>query len=154
MKLNIKSEYLRMAFLSAAGRDLAGPAMAEYVANFLSNLEINNLTPEKEDQIWTITDAVAEEVIRASKMFDPMSSPHEALGVIEEEWEEYKGEVWQYNPRKNRDTRPRQREELIQLAAMAVRAVLDTIDFGKHYEAQPCSPSNNSQNTSTNFSGD
>ena len=99
-------------------------------------------TPEKEDKIWGIASQVAEEVIRASKMFDPMNSPHEALGVIEEEWEEYKAEVWKYNPHKNRDTRPRQREELVQLAAMAVRAVLDTIDFGKHYEAQPCNPAN------------
>jgi hypothetical protein len=92
----------------------------------------------KEYQIWKITQEVADEVVRANAMFDPMNSPHEALGVIEEEWEEYKTEVWKYNPRKNRDTRPRQREELIQLAAMAVRAVLDTVDFGKHYEAQPC----------------
>lgn len=96
------------------------------------------LTPEKELHIAKIVAEVAAEVVRATKMFEPMNSPHEALGVIEEEWEEYKGEVWKYNPRKNRDTRPRQREELIQLAAMAVRAVLDTIEFGKHYEAQPC----------------
>lgn len=93
-----------------------------------------------------IAHEVAEEVIRATSMFNPMNSPHEALGVIEEEWEEYKGEVWRYNPRKNRDTRPRQREELIQLAAMSVRAILDTIDFGKHYEAQPCSQPTPSSN--------
>jgi hypothetical protein len=92
------------------------------------------LTAEKEDKIWGIATEVANEVIRASKMFDPMHSPHEALGVIEEEWEEFKDEVWVFNPRKGRDTRPRQREELIQLAAMAVRAVLDTIDFGKTYD--------------------
>lgn len=97
-----------------------------------------DLKTQKEIRIARIVAEVAAEVVRANKMFDPMNSPHEALGVIEEEWEEYKGEVWKYNPRKNRDTRPRQREELIQLAAMAVRAVLDTIDFGKHYEAQPC----------------
>jgi len=100
------------------------------------------LKAEKEDRIWKIAREVAEEVIRANAMFDPMNSPHEAHSVIEEEFEEYWDEVKTYNPRKNRDTRPRQREELIQLAAMAVRAVLDTIDFGKHYEEAPCNPLN------------
>jgi len=106
------------------------------------------LTPEKEDKIWGIAKEAAEEVIRASKMFDPLNSPHEAHSVIEEEFEEYWDEVKAYNPRKNRDTRPRQREELIQLAAMAMRAVLDTIDFGKHYEAAPCNPSSSLPSTS------
>jgi hypothetical protein len=99
-----------------------------------------NLTAEKEDKIWGIAHEVAEEVVRASKLFDSMHSPHEALGVIEEEWEEFKKEVWAFNPNKNRDTRPRQREELIQLAAMAVRAVLDTIDFGKVYDVPTINP--------------
>ena len=112
------------------------------------------LTPEKARQISTIGAEVMAEVLRATEMFDSMNSPHEALGVIEEEWEEYKAEVWKYNPRKGRDTRPRQREELTQLAAMAIRAVLDTIDFGKHYEDQPCNPSNNLPSTSTSSSGD
>ena len=93
---------------------------------------------EKKDQIQKIVAAVAAEVIRATEMFESMNSPHEALGVIREEYVEYEQEVWRYNPRKNRDTRPAQRTELIQLAAMACRAVLDTIDFGKHYEEQPC----------------
>jgi hypothetical protein len=97
------------------------------------------LTPEKQVRIHSIASEVVEEVIRATRMFDPLNSPHEASSVIREEFDEYWDEVKDYNPRKNRDTRPRQREELIQLAAMAVRAVLDTIDFGKHYESQPCS---------------
>jgi hypothetical protein len=132
MKLEIEPEFIRMAFQSAAGRDLRGPEMEAHVLKFLTELELVNLTPEKEEGIWKIAKEVAEEVIRAVGMFNPMNSPHEALGVIEEEWEEYKQEVWNYNPRKNRDTRPHQREELVQLAAMSVRAILDTIDFGKH----------------------
>lgn len=96
------------------------------------------LTPEKEINITRIVAEVAAEVVRASKMFDPMNSPHEAHSVIEEEFDEYWDEVKAYNPRKGRDTRPRQREELVQLAAMAVRAITDTIDFGRHYESQPC----------------
>jgi hypothetical protein len=96
------------------------------------------LTPEKDEAIKKVVCEVATEVVRASMMFEPMNSPHEAHSVIEEEFDEYWDEVKAYNPRKNRDTRPRQREELIQLAAMAVRAIVDTVDFGKHYEAQPC----------------
>lgn len=92
------------------------------------------LTADKEDQIWKIAHEVAIEVVRASTLFDAMNSPHEAESVIREEFEEYWDEVKAFNPRKGKDTRPRQREELIQLAAMAVRAVLDTIDFGKVYE--------------------
>jgi len=76
----------------------------------------------------TVFDEVQKEVKRAREMFYPMNSPHEALAVIMEEFDEYKQEVYQHNLFKNRDTRLRQREELIQLAAMALRAVLDTID--------------------------
>ena len=72
---------------------------------------------------------VKEEVFRAGTLFPPMNSPHEAAFVIEEEWEEYRQEVFKHNTSKpDRDTRPRQREELIQLAAMCTRAILDTID--------------------------
>lgn len=89
------------------------------------------LTPEKEEGVWKIAHEVADEVLRATAMFKPMNSPHEAAAVIREEHDEYWDEVKAYNLRKGRDTRPRQREELVQLAAMAVRAVLDTIDFAE-----------------------
>jgi hypothetical protein len=98
------------------------------------------LTAEKEDKIWGIAQEVAEEVIRAATLHAPMNSPHEAESVIREEFEEYWDEVKAFNIPKNRDTRPRQREELIQLAAMAVRAVLDTIDFGKVYDVPTINP--------------
>ena len=69
------------------------------------------------------------EALRAANRFPPMNSPHEAAFVIEEEWEEYRQEVFKHNLTKpGRDTRVRQREELIQLAAMAIRAIYDTID--------------------------
>jgi hypothetical protein len=96
------------------------------------------LTPEKEQRIQEIAAEVVAEVTRATRMFEPLNSPHEAEGVIREEFEEFWDEVKAYNPRKNRDTRPAMRTELIQLAAMSVRAVLDVVDFGKHYEAQLC----------------
>ena len=75
---------------------------------------------------------IMEEVQRSGSLFAPMNSPHEAAFVIEEEWEEYRQEVFKHNTSKpDRDTRPRQREELIQLAAMCIRAILDTIDKEK-----------------------
>lgn len=80
------------------------------------------------------TKAIAEEtekeVARAVSLFGPMRGPHEALGVIEEEWEEFKKEVFAFNLNKGRDTRPAMRTELIQLAAMAMRAVHDVCDGG------------------------
>jgi hypothetical protein len=76
---------------------------------------------------------VAKEVTRARNLFPAsMHSPHEAAFVIEEEWEEYRQEVFKHNMTKpGRDTRQRQREELIQLAAMCMRAIIDTIDAVK-----------------------
>jgi hypothetical protein len=75
---------------------------------------------------------IGAEVHRAGTLFAPMNSPHEAAFVIEEEWEEYRQEVFKHNTSKpDRDTRPRQREELIQLAAMCMRAIMDTIDTPK-----------------------
>jgi hypothetical protein len=72
---------------------------------------------------------IAHETQRAGEMFPPMNSPHEAEAVIREEFDEYWDEVKAHNMTKpNRDTRPRQRAELIQLAAMCMRAIIDTID--------------------------
>src|SRR6266436_6423626 len=82
------------------------------------------VTPE----VFAIAIEIGREVSRAVTMFKAMNSPHEAEAVIREEFEEYWEEVKRHNTFKNRDTRPRQREELIQLAAMAVRAIYDTID--------------------------
>ena len=73
---------------------------------------------------------VAAEASRAGTLFPPMNSPHEAAAVIREEFDEYWDDVKKHNTSKpDRDTRPRQREELIQLAAMCIRAITDTIDI-------------------------
>jgi len=75
---------------------------------------------------------IGAEVHRAGALFPPLNSPHEANSVIKEEYDEYWDEVKKHNRMKpDRDTRPRQREELIQLAAMCTRAILDTIDTPK-----------------------
>lgn len=76
-------------------------------------------------KVTDICKEVEQEVTRAVEMFGPQKSPHESLGIIYEEFEEFKEEVFQFNLRKGRDTRPNMRTELIQLAAMAVRAIHD-----------------------------
>jgi len=69
-------------------------------------------------------------VQRATELF-PMNDcaqhhlPHYYLGVIEEEFEEFKKEVFAFNLGKQRDTRPAMKGELLQLAAMALRAYLE-----------------------------
>jgi hypothetical protein len=90
---------------------------------------------DKERAVINIMREIVTETVRAMEFHAEMNGPHEAYGVILEELDEYWDEVKKFNPRKGRDTRPRQREELIQLAAMAIRAIVDTIDFGKKYDA-------------------
>src|SRR6185369_18073002 len=59
---------------------------------------------------------VATEVERARRLFPNINSLHEGLGVIMEEFEEFKQEVFDLNILKGRDTRARARTELLQLA--------------------------------------
>lgn len=74
--------------------------------------------------------ACGTEMKRAQTLF-PASDcpvrfrPHYYLGVIEEEFEEVKKEVFAFNLGKQRDTRPAMKEELVQLAAMALRTYLE-----------------------------
>ena len=68
---------------------------------------------------------VVNEVDRAESMFPVIASPHEGLAIVQEEFDEFKAEVYRLNLVKGRDTRPQIREELIQLAAMALRMIKD-----------------------------
>lgn len=65
---------------------------------------------------------VAAEYYRAVKQHAPLNSAHEAYAVILEELDEYKAEVWK--KREQRDKHA-MRAELVQLAAMCMRAVED-----------------------------
>ena len=102
---------------------------------------MTTLTQQKDD-LMDISYEVNREVQRAMGLraggggHAAMNGPHEAYAVLLEEMDEYWDEVKKYNPNKpGRDTRPRQREELIQIAAMAIRAIYDTIDNGKVYDS-------------------
>ena len=83
---------------------------------------------DKTEVVRELALEVATEVARARSMFPAIYSPHEGLAIIREEYLEFEDEVWQHNLFKKRDHRPQMRTELIQLAAMALRTILDTID--------------------------
>lgn len=72
---------------------------------------------------------VRAEVISAVRSNTPMHSLHEAKGVIDEEVFEFHLEAYK-NPRKHPDRMALARKELIQVAAMAIRAINDVCDSG------------------------
>ncbi len=85
--------------------------------------------------------AVHDEAVRAAEMYPPMHSHHEAHSVIEEEFDEY-WDIVKLNPRKPmihptkgtpltvEEYRRELRTELIQTAAMCIRAVADLCETG------------------------
>jgi hypothetical protein len=82
-----------------------------------------------DSRVAKITSEISAEVARTMELFPvPMHSVHEALGVIREEYIEYEDDVFAFNLRKGKDTRPHMRKELIHLAAMCVKAIMYTID--------------------------
>jgi hypothetical protein len=79
---------------------------------------------EREPMSCTIND-VWTEVERAEERFRPYASAHEALGVITEEFEEFRAEV--FRSEADRDYAA-MRKELVQLACTAIRAIRDICD--------------------------
>lgn len=61
---------------------------------------------------------VAAELEEATQKFPPIRSPHEGVAIIEEEFEEFKREVFWGTPEKAR-------EEVVQLIAMGLRYMRD-----------------------------
>ena len=68
----------------------------------------------------TIQDEAMAELHRAEGKFAPFNSAHEGLAVLREEYLELEKEVFWGTPQ-------RQREEAIQVAAMALRFVNDIV---------------------------
>lgn len=65
---------------------------------------------------------IVAELQRAQSLHAPMANAHEALAVIEEEVFEFKLEV--YKKQSTRDKK-KMRAELVQSAAMCMRAIID-----------------------------
>lgn len=74
----------------------------------------------------TLAEEVLDELDRAQKMHGPMASGHEAQSVIGEEFHEFTLAVWFGVDQKGRPADPR--AEAIQLAAMALRYIIDVAD--------------------------
>lgn len=70
----------------------------------------------------------AEEATKAADLWPPMNSAHEGYGVILEELDE----LWAHvkTKQKNRDL-DAMRKEAIQVAAMALRFVVEIVDEGR-----------------------
>lgn len=83
------------------------------------------VSPLDKQRLLPICDAVYSEALRSMSMFTPLTIPHEALGLILEEFEEFKDEVKAHSPHKGKDTRAAMKLELTQLAALCVRAIAD-----------------------------
>ncbi len=76
---------------------------------------------------------ILQEVAQSRDFHGGHTSIHESMGIILEEWDEYRAEVALHNPRKGptRDRRVQIRKELIDIAASCLKAVVDVIDNGK-----------------------
>lgn len=71
-----------------------------------------------------IVGEVVRELTRAQRRFGPFASPHEALAVVHEEYDELAKEV-RDNKRLPDEYREKMRVEACQLAAMAMRLMHD-----------------------------
>ncbi len=78
-----------------------------------------------EGQVAVVVDEVVAELERATALHGPMSSAHEGYAVLQEEvdelWEEVKANI------RDDDT---MRAEAVQVAAMAIRFILDCTGEG------------------------
>jgi hypothetical protein len=80
------------------------------------------------DDRMYVTIEAEEELSRAVLKFNRFNSAHEGFAVLLEEVDELKAEVWKN--KKDRDV-GRMRAEAIQVAAMAMRFVIDVCDNPK-----------------------
>lgn len=82
------------------------------------------LTPAKKAAFMMAIFEVTQEAERAMSMHAPMNSAHEAYAVILEELEEFWIEVMKKRELRTVDA---MRTELKQIAAMAIRAIVDVV---------------------------
>ena len=72
--------------------------------------------------VWGILSEIKSEVDKAVAKHAPMNSPHEGSSAIREEFEE----LWEH-VKSDTGRTPEARKEAVQVAAMAVRYILDLI---------------------------
>jgi hypothetical protein len=79
-----------------------------------------------EDKIRRISEEIAAEATRAATIHAPLHSPHEAISVIREEFEE----LWDH-VKADTGLSKDARKEAVQLGAMALRYILNLIDHSQ-----------------------
>ena len=84
----------------------------------------------KEDIEPFLTNVLAE-LSTARALYAPMATRHHGLAVIQEEFEEFKREVFYENPSKGRDRTRQIKRELTQMCAMCIRFYRDLLDKEK-----------------------
>jgi hypothetical protein len=77
--------------------------------------------------ILGVANEVSRELERSTHLHGPMRGVHEGASVIREEFDELWDEI-KINPTKDHDCLRRRRKEAIQLAAMAMKFVIDVCD--------------------------
>jgi hypothetical protein len=82
---------------------------------------------QEQARISLVVSDVERELAKAIQMHGPMHSKHEGFAVMLEEFDELKDEVWT-NERKDPDSLKRMRKEAVQVAATALRFLLDVCD--------------------------
>jgi hypothetical protein len=87
---------------------------------------VSNPTAVLYGKAGALAEEVCDELARAQAQHGPMASGHEAQSVIGEEFHEFTLAVWFGVDQKGRPADPR--AEAIQIAAMAMRYILDVAD--------------------------
>ena len=72
------------------------------------------------NEVDVVLRLIRDELHSAMKQHNPMNSPHEAIGVIREEYKELEDEIFE-----KIQSKQMMKYEAVQLAAMCVRFILD-----------------------------
>lgn len=80
-------------------------------------------------EVYELSIEVGNEVIRAMDLFPEFNSAHEGYAILKEEVDELWDEI---KNNKDPEANARQRKEAVQVAAMAIRFVIDISDKGKY----------------------
>jgi hypothetical protein len=99
--------------------------------------------PRWKENAYNLCMEVYNEIEFAVAKFPPFSSAHEGYAIL---WEEV-DELWDEVKNNKHDDGAKQRKEAIQVAAMAIRFVLDISDRGKHRNERYVEPEFRSSKT-------
>ena len=82
-------------------------------------MSIDSARTKVDEALPKYLEQVTAELHRATAAYGPFNSPHEGYGIIKEELDEFWDEVKTNN-------NPRARKEIVQVAAMALRYLIDS----------------------------